>query len=99
MAEQSQGIATIPGFMKPCGYSQLTAAAASGLGTIPDGAKMALIQPETQNVRWRDDGTNPTTAIGMVLAAGTTLQYTGSFSAFKMIEVAATAKINVTFYK
>ena len=42
------------------GYQQITSlSSATGL-TVPQGATLALIVPETQNVRWRDDGTNPT---------------------------------------
>lgn len=35
----------------------------------------------------------------MVLAAGTSLVYTGSFAAIKFIEVTASAKLNVSYYK
>lgn len=81
------------------GYQQLTSLAAAAGLTVPDGTLMAIIQAETQNVRWRDDGTNPTTSVGMVLAAGTSLVYTGSFAAIKFIEVTASAKLNVSYYK
>jgi hypothetical protein len=90
----------IDGYLAPAGYTQVTSlSAATGLGTIPDGTQLALIQPESQDIRWRDDGSNPTTSVGMVLSAGSTLFYNGNMSAFKMIEVTATAKVNISFYK
>lgn len=93
-----QAQATIQGFLQPCGFEQITAAASTAL-SVPDGAKMAMIQPEAQNVRWRDDGTAPTTAIGMLIVANDTLLYSGKLTAIRFIEVTATAKINVTYYK
>ena len=95
-----QGVQTRSGYMEPAGYVQITSlSSAVGLSSIPDGATLAVIQPETQNVRYRDDGTNPTTSVGMILAAGDLLYYTGTMSALKFIEVSASAKINVTYYK
>jgi hypothetical protein len=81
------------------GYQQITnVSAAVGL-TIPVGTAFALIQAESQNVRWRDDGTDPTATVGMVLMAGSTLEYDGSsFASIKFIEVAASAKLNISYY-
>ena len=95
----SQGIPTQLGYTKPSGYVQLTSlGSAVGLSSIPAEARFALIQAESQSIRWRDDGTNPTTGIGMVLAAGATLVYSGTLSAIKLIETTASAKVNVTYY-
>lgn len=81
------------------GYSQITSlSSAVGLGTIPAGATRALITVEGQPVRWRDDGTNPTTSVGMPLAAGDIIDYDGNLSALKFIETASGAKLNVYFY-
>ena len=57
-----------------------------------------LITPETNTVRWRDDGTNPTASVGMPLAAGVTLQYDGDLKKIKFIEQTASAKINISYY-
>lgn len=86
------------GYDKPLGYSQILCATATGLGTVPDGTKMAVIIPETQNVRFRDDGTNPTASVGMLLTANSVLFYRGTMSAIKFIEVTTTAKVNISFY-
>ena len=88
------------------GYQQITSlSAATGL-TVPtrdlNGLNqkpvIALITPETQGVRWRDDDVNPTASVGMPLAAGVTLQYDGDLTKIKFIEQTASAKINVSYY-
>jgi hypothetical protein len=94
------GTPVIDGFLEPAGYTQDTdMAAASGLGTVPSGARLVLIQAEGDDLRWRDDGTNPTAAVGMVLAEGQTLVYNGRFADFKAIQVTAAGVMNVSWYK
>ena len=82
------------------GYVQLTnLTVATGL-TIPAGTRLILIQAESQDVRWRDDGTAPTASVGMVLAAGAGISYTGGNPiSLSFIESLPSAKLNVTFYK
>ena len=81
------------------GYRQLTTlSSAVGFTDIPQGATLALIVPESQNVRWRDDGTNPTASVGMPIFVGASLSYDGDFNKIKFIEESASAKINVSFY-
>lgn len=82
----------------PRGFVQLTSLAAATALTKPDGAQRASIQAETQDVRWRDDGTNPTATVGMLLKANSTLDYAGDLTAIKFIEVTASAKLNIAFY-
>ncbi|TAJ96997.1 MAG: hypothetical protein EPO41_04720 [Reyranella sp.] len=72
---------------------------ATGLPTIPATAMRVLVQAEVQNVRFRDDGTNPTASVGMQILAGQTIEYAGDLSAIKFIEVAAGAVLNVAYYK
>lgn len=96
----ANNVTSIQGYMKPIGYQQIaTVSSAVGLTVPTVGGDLALIQAEAQNVRWRDDGTNPTAAIGMILVANDILMYTGDFSAIKFFEVTSGAKINVTYYK
>lgn len=100
MAGKVQRTATGQSYMEPLGFVQITSlSAAAGLGTVPEGATLAMIQPITQNISWRDDGTNPTAAIGMVLVVNDILFYSGTFSAIKLIEIAASAKVNITYYR
>ena len=85
----------------PLGYQQLTAAQlASAIGlTIPTGAVLALLQAELEAVRWRDDGTSPTSSIGMMLQPGQLpFVYTASLSSIKFIAAAADAVLNVSYY-
>lgn len=87
------------GKLVPLGYQQITALSAATALTVPTGSRLAIIQAETQGVRWRDDGTNPSATVGMVLAAGYDLVYTGDLTAIRFFEVIASAKLNVSYYK
>lgn len=100
------GTTTITGSRKPLGYQQITSLSSAVGLTIPaptaanNGmvATYAVIQAEAQAVRWRDDGTNPTTSIGMTIPSGGELDYSGDLGAIKFIEVTASAKLNITYY-
>ena len=87
---------------QPVGYQQLSSTAGTtGTGlTIPAGGARAIIQVLTGNVRWRDDGTAPTTAVGMrVVAADPPFNYYGKMSALRFVpETTTTAEINVSYY-
>jgi hypothetical protein len=88
------------------GYEQISSLASATSLTVPtrnlDGLScrptIALITPETQAVRWRDDDVDPTSTVGMPLAAGVTLQYDGDLTKIRFIEQTAGAKLNVTYY-
>lgn len=80
------------------GYQQITSLAAATLLSVPSGATMAVIEAETQSVRWRDDGTNPTASVGHVLLPGDVFVYTGNLAGIRFIEVTASAKLSVSYY-
>lgn len=88
------------------GYQQIAdLSSAVGLTVpvlAPDGSNQkptfALIICETQGVRWRDDGTSPSSSVGMTLAAGVPLQYDGDLNRIKFIQQAASAKLNISYY-
>ena len=80
------------------GYQQITSLSSSTALTVPAGATMALIVPETQNVRWRDDGTAPTASVGMPIYVGTSLLYDGDLTNIKFINMVAGGKVNVSYY-
>lgn len=94
-----------PGNWHPLGHQQITTGfnAAQGL-TVPAGANLAIIQINANNlagIRWRDDGTDPTDAVGQrlanatqtavasgdaTIAANAQLIYHGDLSAFVFIQ-------------
>lgn len=89
---------TPPG-MRKLGYQQLTSLSAATALTVPAGTALALCTPETQAVRWRDDGTNPTATVGYPLPVGAELRYDGDgVAVLKFIEQTASAKLNVVYY-
>lgn len=87
----------------PVGYVQLTSlssATAFSSTQIPARAKRVLLQAESQNIRFRDDGTSPTASVGMILYAGATpFEYVGDVEAIKFIETTTSAKLNAAFYE
>ena len=59
---------------------------------------LVVINAEAFGLRWRDDGTAPTAAVGMLIPAGGTFEYTGNISALQIINAAAGAIANLAFY-
>ena len=83
----------------PMGFSQTTVLTSSvPLLLIPGGSTLAIIQCQGQPVRWRDDGTAPTSTVGMLMNVGDVLRYDGPIEKLRFIETAASATLNVSFY-
>ena len=88
------------------GYQQITALNAATFLTVPvknlsglaGRPSIALITPEAQAVRWRDDGVAPSATVGMPLAVGVTLQYDGDLTQIQFFEQAGGAKLNISYY-
>jgi hypothetical protein len=88
------------------GYQQIASLSSAANLTVPTLDKngsfqkptFALIICETQNVRWRDDGTAPTASVGMPLIPGVPLQYDGDLTKVQFIEQAGSAKLNISYY-
>ncbi len=93
MADRFVADATID----PKAYVQI-ADVSSAVGVPYGGGRVALIQVLNQHVRWRDDGTNPTTTVGMRIHAGETIFYVGNLRKIKFIEEAAGAEVNIAMY-
>lgn len=73
---------------------------ASGI-TIPSGVNptRCLITVETANVRFRDDGTAPTTLLGMIIQKDSQpFSYEGDLSAIKFISVSSSSIVEVALY-
>jgi hypothetical protein len=86
------------GPLLPKGHQQLTSIAASTALTVPAGARYAILKCTAQAVRWRDDGVDPTAAIGMLLDVGDEFLYTGKLAAVRVIEAAGGGVLNVAYY-
>lgn len=85
--------------LKPLKFEQITPTTAQGV-TLEPGAVYLLLQAESQNVRWRDDGTPPTDTVGHILTAGDPpFFYRGRPADIEFIEAAAGAVLNITQYK
>lgn len=94
----------------PLGYAQLTSIDSSTLvntatfgsataAGIPAGTQLLLITPQTQAIRWRDDGTAPTATVGYPLAVGQELRYTAhGQNNLRVISQVAGAAINIVAY-
>ncbi len=83
-------------------YEQVAdVSSAAALAAVPAWANRAWFQPETQPVRVRFDGTDPTASVGLVIAAGATLEVSGRalIQAAKFIETASAAKLNVQYFE
>lgn len=83
--------------LKPLGYEQISAPATSTALTVPTGARYALIKVSVA-CRWRDDGQDPTAAIGMTIDAGDEFWYAGHLPAFRIIQTAASV-VDVAYYR
>lgn len=98
-------VATYPAENKPLGYRQLEVSTtvvdlADATGGIPKFATRAHIWVETDAIRWRDDGEDPTSAVGMLVddTQSFDLVSAESIAAFKAIRVTTDAIINISYY-
>ena len=80
------------------GYQQITSLSSAQALTVPVGATMALIVPEAQAVRWRDDGVNPTASVGMPIAVGESFNYDGDLKRIRFIQQTTSATLNISYY-
>ena len=83
----------------PLGYQQITDLSVATKLTVPAGATVALIEAEAEDVRYRDDGTDPTSSVGMPVAKGTTFWYAGTLSAISFIEQTSGGILNISYYR
>lgn len=84
------------------GYVQVAAGGADTsipLPSLPEGAHMAVIRPFAQAIRFRDDGTDPTAAVGYPVAVGEEYVYVGaSIGRVEIIAQVAGAGIDILYY-
>lgn len=65
--------------------------------TVPAGTAYALIAVEGKDVRYRDDGTDPTASVGFPLEAGTLFTHEKP-GLLKFIEQVPGAALSVNYY-
>jgi hypothetical protein len=101
-------VSIFSGTLTPLGYCQITATSSAvavatancAHGSVPTDATVADVIIETQGVRYRDDGTAPTTTVGMPLATGTEKIFAEqNFGAIQFIATTAGAIIDISFYQ
>jgi hypothetical protein len=103
-------IRVISGSRVPRGFQQITSiSAATGL-TVPVVSNIyvgyAVIQCEYVSggsggvsvARWRDDGTNPTSSVGMQLSIGQEMDYSGDLTTLKFIDGSGVSILNISYY-
>jgi hypothetical protein len=87
---------------KPKGYEQLTVSSTSvGLVSIPAGASRAIVMVESQPLRYREDGTAPTSLIGVLCVAATRfeLESRKAIEGFRAIRSGGTdSVVSVLYY-
>jgi hypothetical protein len=87
----------------PCGYQQLLVNSAASL-TIPaacgSNPSLAVIKAEVAPLRYLDNGSAPTTTVGMPIAiTDAPIQYEGTISALQFIAQTSGGIVDVSFYK
>lgn len=83
---------------KHISYEQVTGLSAVKKLTVPSNAQGAYIQAEAQNVRVRNDGTDPTAAVGFLLKPGDPpLFLQGDIRGLEFIEAVAGGIVNVLY--
>ena len=89
-----------------CGYQQISSLGSAQSLTIPttapDGTSCkpnaVLLQAGAQIVRFRPDGVNPTSGIGMTLPTGVLpFYYDGDLAQLRFIEATASAVLNIIY--
>lgn len=98
---------SITGYRRPLGYQQLTNAvlqASVGLTipTLPAGSPgpgFLVIQCQAGAVRWRDDGSAPTSTVGMLIQSGGELTYVGEVRAIRFITSSGTPICDASIYE
>ena len=90
---------TVDGTLRPVGFRPLTDLSSATSIPLVSGASLVLIQAESQNLRFRDDGIAPTTSVGFQIFAGDTLWYNAAdLTDGQLIEESASGKANLLFY-
>jgi hypothetical protein len=97
-------VLSYPPPVRPLGYCQLSVGASAVAlttctGGIPAGTVLVNLTVSTANLRYRDDGTNPTATVGIPILQGQNVPYSGNNpAALVFIAQSGTAAIDIGFY-
>jgi hypothetical protein len=93
MTEAASAIPTV----LACVNQSVTTAAA--LSEIPEGATHALVAVDPgADIRFRDDGEDPTTTVGLYVLEGGAVELT-NLADIRVVSAEGTAKINISYRK
>lgn len=89
---------------KAMGYQQIVSPSTAQALTVPTDTNnqkpnLAIITCTTQAIRIRDDGTNPTTTVGVFLPVNVPYYYRGPLSALRLIQVTTNATVDILYYQ
>jgi hypothetical protein len=98
------GQANSPYSFTTVGFQQMGSLASATPLTVPGAAKIAEICVENGAIRYRDDGTAPTAAVGIQVSSSAAtspvcFQYSGPLSAMQMINSTGTPGVFVAYYR
>lgn len=103
LAAPALASAACPASLSPYGYQQLTVSTSAVGLTVPAGAQCAEVLLGSNTIRLRDDGTNPTSSVGVPYgtgfpASGFTV-FSHSMSSVKFIRQGSSdSELNALFY-
>lgn len=84
------------------GFEQITDLSTAKSLTIPPGTQQAWLQAESDNVRYRIDGQDPTASVGMLIKAAddrpTKISAHAGLKRIRVIAASGTPKLNVTYF-
>jgi len=92
---------TYPAGLEPKGYQQITVSTTAIGLTIPAGTIRAIIGVELQPLRYRDDGTNPTSTVGFLKQANDYFEINGPLALANFMAIrsdASDATLNIIYY-
>lgn len=86
--------------LSPLGYRQIALPAneAVHVNGIPSGSVLALVRAEAAGFRYRDDGVDPTPAVGMPVQAGESMVYDAQMTDIRVCAQSSGAIVNISFY-
>lgn len=81
------------------GYQQISSFSTAQKWNVPVGTTLALVQCETNAIRWRDDGPAPTATVGYPLAIGSELSYDANgWATMQFIPQTGNAVLDIIYY-